>query len=897
MSRFFRRTFRKRESPPAQPEKDASMVTPEENRATEALDMPPSTPEAALALAEVEAADGTPSMDMPITLPNPTLLDAEYPRSIDHLWNELRRIDLLISARVCYWLAYIDESPDAEDEARRMLRSQDIMPDAWLEGVPRNTAREIRTLVEQAERELEAIAGRIRLSEVELRLETLSVRYGLSRLERDVLLLCLWSELDERYRRVYGFLMSDSQLLLPSIRLITEILLPTLAGENGLRARLDRARDVFAPDAPLLREKMIALSQVDNTPLSQALVCVDARIVSYLLESDAPDPRLKGFVEIAKVLPQPDPWQRVPQDVPLLESLRSVASWAAGRYLPARQGSTLLFVGKYGSGQYPAALAISQIAEARAILRVDVAAALRSGMPWDEVVRRVHRDAGLRGRASVYWAGCDTLIADAAAWGALTRAAEACDSLTFIEASQGWTPVDQFREHDFVQVDFSLPSYELRQQLWREHLAALLDEEPSALHPDYAAMLPTLASGFPFTAEQVADAVVAARGLATQRGRVGLLPLLDDLLEGCRLQGSHGLEALAQRIEPRDGLTEGDLILPPASKLQFRELIRHLNLRDALRTRLDLAQRFQLGRGTVVLFTGSSGTGKTMAAEILAKELHAAIYRVDMAALVDKYVGETEKNLNRIFTVAEGTNAILFFDEADAMFGKRGEVKEANDRWANLEVNYLLQRIEQYSGVVILTSNLRQNIDEAFLRRIQTCIEFPFPDETRRALIWERSLRLRDCDGQLLHFPDAEYHAIVNEEWRRRLEEQLRQHFNIAARDVAAAMQGLTRGDIRGFIDPLFEALPGDAFDDLLKAEIRTLAECFRVSGGNIKNIVVDATVRALSESEDKGAPLRLLMRHLIVGTAREYQKLGKPMTRGDFGDLFYEWAVEDMGG
>lgn len=881
-------------------------MTPEPERAPDTPPSSISTPDPTDAPGATQVDDDDSLLDMPLSLPNPTVLDAEYPRSIDHLWNELRRIDLLISARLFYWFAYVDDVQDAEDEARRMQRSQVIMPDAWLDGVPRNAARAIRKLVAEAERELTAIAGRKKLSEVELRLETLTARCGLNRLERDALLLCLWSELDERYRRLYGYLMNDAQLLLPSIRLLTEILMPTLVGENGTRARLDFARDVFAPSAPLLRYHLVALSQVANTPLSQALVCMDSRIVSYLLESDAPDPRLKGFVESAQVPSQGDPWLHVPQDAPLLDRLRTLASWAAERYLPARLGSTLLLVGRYGSGQYAAALATCQTAEARTLLRVDVAAALRSGVPWDEVVVRIYRDAGLRDRAATYWIGCDALIADDAAWGTLTRAAAGYDGLTFIEASRGWTPVDQFREHDFVQVDFSLPSYELRQRLWREGLAGLLEKAPSALPAAYADMLPTLASGFPFTAGQIADAVVAARGLATQRGRERSLPVLDDLLEGCRLQGSHGLEALAQRIEAREGLTGDDLILPPANKLQFRELIRHLNQRDALRTRLDLGQRFQLGRGTVVLFTGSSGTGKTMAAEILAKELHAAIYRVDMAALVDKYVGETEKNLNRLFTQAEGTSAILFFDEADAIFGKRGEVKEANDRWANLEVNYLLQRIEQYSGVVILTSNLRQNIDEAFLRRIQACIEFPFPDEERRALIWARSLRLRDRGGKTLHFPDAEYHVATDEKWQDKLRVQIQQRLKAELKTVPAnerqayladRMRRLTRDEIRDLIDPLFEALPEKERELLLKDEIDALAGSFRVSGGNIKNIVVDGAVRALSESEDKHAPLRLLMRHLVAGTAREYQKLGKPMTRGDFGDLFYQWAVEDTGG
>ncbi|MBZ0298762.1 MAG: ATP-binding protein, partial [Anaerolineae bacterium] len=142
--------------------------------------------------------------------------------------------------------------------------------------------------------------------------------------------------------------------------------------------------------------------------------------------------------------------------------------------------------------------------------------------------------------------------------------------------------------------------------------------------------------------------------------------------------------------------------------------------------------------GISALFTGPSGTGKTMAAEIIANELKLDLYKIDLSTVVSKYVGETEKNLARIFSAAENANAILFFDEADALFGKRTEVKDAHDRYANIEVSYLLQRMEEYRGVAILATNLRKNMDDAFVRRIQYTIEFPFPDEEHRRQIWDK---------------------------------------------------------------------------------------------------------------------------------------------------------------
>jgi SpoVK/Ycf46/Vps4 family AAA+-type ATPase len=225
----------------------------------------------------------------------------------------------------------------------------------------------------------------------------------------------------------------------------------------------------------------------------------------------------------------------------------------------------------------------------------------------------------------------------------------------------------------------------------------------------------------------------------------------------------------------------------------------------------------------IALFTGSSGTGKTMAAELLAREQGVDLYKVDLSAVVSKYVGETEKNLSQVFSEAEDANAIIFFDEADALFGQRGEVKAAQDRWANMEINYLLQRIEEYAGVVILASNLRQNIDDAFMRRIHVIVEFPFPDAEARYHIW------------------------------------------------------------RGMFPTDVERPPD--------AEIRDLAERFRLSGGSIKNVVVDSAFRALAEASQD--PIEITLRHLMIAVAREYQKLGKPLTKSEFGERYYAWITE----
>jgi SpoVK/Ycf46/Vps4 family AAA+-type ATPase len=148
------------------------------------------------------------------------------------------------------------------------------------------------------------------------------------------------------------------------------------------------------------------------------------------------------------------------------------------------------------------------------------------------------------------------------------------------------------------------------------------------------------------------------------------------------------------------------------------------------------AAKSSRGLGISALFAGASGTGKTMAAEVLANELHLDLYRIDLSSVVSKYIGETEKNLRRVFDAAESGGAILLFDEADALFGKRSEIKDSHDRYANIEVSYLLQRMEAYRGLAILTTNMKESLDTAFLRRIRFVVNFPFPDATQRAEIW-----------------------------------------------------------------------------------------------------------------------------------------------------------------
>jgi len=235
---------------------------------------------------------------------------------------------------------------------------------------------------------------------------------------------------------------------------------------------------------------------------------------------------------------------------------------------------------------------------------------------------------------------------------------------------------------------------------------------------------------------QVARAVRAASAAAL----IGTGAITaEDLRRGARAQNAAGLERLARRVEPAVGWD--DIVLPESASSQLHDLASRARNRDQVLIEWKMRKGGGRGRGVTALFAGDSGTGKTMSAEVIAGELGLDLYTVNLATVVDKYVGETEKNLERIFTEAGGVNAVLLFDEADAIFGKRSEVRDAHDRYANIESAYLLQRMETFDGLAVLATNLRSNIDEAFTRRLDMIIDFPAPDENSRLAIWRQCLK------------------------------------------------------------------------------------------------------------------------------------------------------------
>ena len=288
------------------------------------------------------------------------------------------------------------------------------------------------------------------------------------------------------------------------------------------------------------------------------------------------------------------------------------------------------------------------------------------------------------------------------------------------------------RQHQRTILTFDVrsPSVDEQQTLWEESLSDLDSEIKDSLNGS----IHELVSYFNLSPTHIYNASLKAKSTHLQSSNS---TFHQSLWESCRAQSRPRLDELAQSVETT--ATWEDLILPSKEKFVLHDIAAHVRQRLTVYEKWGFAGRSRRGLGISALFAGTSGTGKTMAAEVLGNELQLDVYRIDLSSVIDKYIGETEKNLKRIFDAAEGGGVILLFDEADALFGKRTEVKDSHDRHANVGVSYLLQRMEAYRGLAVLTTNLKNSLDQAFLRRLRFVIQFPFPDAEQRAEIWRRA--------------------------------------------------------------------------------------------------------------------------------------------------------------
>lgn len=649
------------------------------------------------------------------------MVAACFTNSLQHLLAELERIDLLIQEQVQRASeAYQGDTRFqglfvSEEDVKALLANHTGLP-RWAAGEPPdsvlyNAHAELAAVIEVKERE-SASRG------VSLRLPELARRFQLTRFEIDVLLICLAPELDLRYERLYAFLQDDIGKKRPSIDLVLNLLCHSFNEKVSARQQLSVSSTLLAHRLVHLFEN----SADQEPPLLSQYLKVDRRVVDYLLNIDELCETLRPFATIVSptvtlddlILPEESKDQL----------LRFVRSGETQGY-----GTVFYFHGPGGVGRQTAAEALCHLRGSQ-MLVVDGARLLDAeGLVFGDAIGMVGRELRLHPMA-VYWSGFNRLLADdkRAELRVFLNAVDAWTASVFLSGDDPWDLAGALQDKSFFRLELQLPDSGQRVNLWRRALGGRRDLSESDIK--------ALASTFRLSGSQICDAAATARHLARGRNPERPLLTLGDLNAACRLHSNQKLNQLAQKVTPH--YRWDDIVLPKKQFAQLQEIYNCVKYRAVVYQGWGFDKKLSLGKGLNVLLAGPAGTGKTMSAEILATELGLDLYKIDLSAVVSKYIGETEKNLSRIFTEAATSNAILFFDEADALFGKRTEVKDSHDRYANIETGYLLQRIEEFEGIVVLATNLRNNLDDAFVRRIAFIVSLPLPGEENRLRIWEK---------------------------------------------------------------------------------------------------------------------------------------------------------------
>ena len=705
----------------------------------------------------------------------------EIDLSLKHLLAELGRVDLLLQRQIQRWQQAGQDPGDAfrglyiSDQEAQALMSRPVTynwGDTSLDPVKARGQDPFDPALKEAALQARALAEAARSQKHPPRLVRLAEAFGLQDFDVDVLLICLAPHIDLRYERIYGYLQDDVTKKQPTINLVLDLLCPP--GEERLYQLAH-----FSSQAPLFSHCLLERPPEDhrNSLLNQVLN-IDRTVAAWLLGDY--QPVSLPALQFSLSLPEPDDRDQLLAGEMDIDLKRIV-----------EKKPIMAFFGPDWLAQQAAARLFSQEAK-RPLLEVSYLADPSGELTPQAALELALRDARLIG-ALPFLRGWDSTLEDNAL--PPTTFAELCafPSLVIFSTTVRWLPRGYERDRRVHWLDFPIPSYPRRLALWENFVGEL--EVPLDFRD--------VAGQFQLTAGQIRDAIASARNAAMQAGR-GLDT--QDLLEAARSHSNPRLNTLTLKISPH--YQWEDIILPEDQLALLHELVDTVRQRPLVLDEWGVGQKLVPNRGVTVLFAGPPGTGKTMAAEIISAELGLDLYKIDLSTIVSKYIGETEKNLERIFQEAETSNAILFFDEADALFGKRSEVRDSHDRYANIEISYLLQRMEAYEGVTILATNLRANLDEAFTRRLQFAVDFPFPEEADRLRIW-----------QTLFPPDVP-----------------------RANDL----------------------------------DFKLLARRFKLAGGSIRNVIVSAAYLAASNG---GV---LTMEHLMHGTRRELQKMGKLVSDKD---------------
>ena len=714
-----------------------------------------------------------------------SLIKEPYPTDLDLtlIRLEYARIDLLVERQVRRWRSAGQEIDDvyrglyiSEAEIDALLDRP--LASGWGQWITDTTAETV-----EYNQTLQKILMGIKHVETQaqkegflLRLRHLERVFGLDAFEKDAFLIALAPLIDLRYERLFGYLQDDVTRKKATLNLMLNLLCPP--GPERYQRLIK-----FLDEAPLVKNCLVHWSKenfekdgVLNRPLG-----VDEPVYTWLVGQYQPSSSLSPLIKRIKPGQLVEDWS-VPEDL-----LGSLASIQTGR-------PVVVFTGVDETRKLSAFNAIANQVN-KPIFCLNICGSSEDSVSIQASLIELMRDCRLNDAIPAI-ASWDFCLEDEHPFPVIFDEVLTFPDIVIISGTRSWVPGGIGRNRNIAWFDFSIPNYKERLKFW----AFYVNEQAIFSTPDFQ----NLASQFLLTSGQICDAVASAKDEAAQKGEC---LNLDGLFIAAREHSNPRLAGLARKI--RTEFDWNDLVLPEDSLELLKEILNTVKARPLVLDDWGVGRKLAPNRGVTVLFAGPPGTGKTMSAGILAWELGLDLYKIDLSTVVSKYIGETEKNLERIFIEAETSNSILFFDEADALFGKRSEVKDAHDRYANIEISFLLQRMEAYNGVTILATNMRANLDEAFTRRLQFAVDFPFPDEPYRLQIWKTI------------FPP-----------------------------------GIPRSD---------------------DIDFQLLARRFRLAGGNIRNIIVNAAYLAAS---DGGC---VHMSHILHGTRRELQKMGRLTSETDF--------------
>jgi ATPase family associated with various cellular activities (AAA) len=649
-----------------------------------------------------------------------------YDDNAAHLSDELRRLDILIERRAMD-VRRRHEMTDGLAAAKGVFISNEefdaLLRPAGSDEADAKAPRDQDRLTEFDDAMHASIEASLERG-VFLGLPSLAARFALSWLERQAVVVCLAPELDRKYDTLYAYLQQDITRKRPSVDLVLDLI---------CRPGPERwqARPVFSDQGSLFRTEILETVDDPRSPSGSSglarFIKLSDRMLGFLLGSSAIDARLDG---VAKVVHPEGSLEDLLIDGRIKEEAEAILAHHFAEDAPGWDRLIVGLHGPRGIGKRDLALGLCDRLGCP-LLYVDMALLAARAKDIASMLRLAFRE-GLLQQGALYLDHLDRLPeedAQAAAWlKTLTQVIDEYGWLTFLATEKPWSHPGVFGERSFYALEFAAPDAAIQRAAW-ERALALVAPAPAPAWPEQ------LVSRFSLTPGQIADAARWAERRRVMR-HDARAPDLPDLYAACRHQSCHHLGELAVKIEPRNGWD--DLVLPESALEQLREICSHVRHRHRVLGEWRFERKLSYGKGLSALFAGPSGTGKTMAAEVIANDLQLDLYKIDLSAVVSKYIGETEKNLARIFKEAESSNAILFFDEADALFGKRTKISDAHDRYANIETSYLLQKMEAYEGVTILATNFRENIDDAFTRRLRFLVDFPFPDAERRQQIWQR---------------------------------------------------------------------------------------------------------------------------------------------------------------